>query len=308
MAHIIDPWPSLPYDEWKDTLDTLHMWTQIVGKVKLELAPFLNEYWNVALHLTARGMTTGIIPYGDRAFEVRFDFVDHNLFIETSDGAIKALSLVPRSVADFYGDFMETLRALGISVSINTMPSEVPNPIPCDINQVYSSYQEEYVTRWWQIQLQTEKVLQVYRSSFVGKSSPIQFFWGSFDLSHTRFSGRPAPVMEGAPHFFQVAEDQENIASGFWPGNTNYGGHTLGEPAFYSYIYPAPGGYASASVQPALAYYDETLGEFILRYDDARRSSSPAETLLTFFQSTYEVGANLAGWDRARLEHAPPAS
>lgn len=299
-------WPPLPWEEWKDTCETLHMWTQIVGKVKLELAPFLNEWWEVAFPLTARGMTTGLIPYQDRAFQVDFDFVDHNLFIRTDDGVTKALSLIPRSVADFYDDFMATLRAIGIEVTINPLPSEVPNPIPCDVNRVHSSYDPDPVNRWWRIQVQIEKVLQRYRSTFVGKSSPIHFFWGSFDLSHTRFSGRPAPKAKGMPRFFQIAEDQENIASGFWPGNPNAAGMTLGEAAFYSYIYPAPEGYSEASVQPKAAHFDQTFGEFILRYEDLRRAEAPEEDLLAFFQSTYEAAANLAGWDRSTLEKPVP--
>jgi Family of unknown function (DUF5996) len=297
-----DVWPALPYAEWKETCATLHMWTQIVGKVKLALAPFLNEWWQVAFHLTARGMTTGLIPYADRAFEVRFDFIDHNLFIATSDGAVKTLSLMPRTVADFYGDVMGMLRALGITVTINPVPCEVPNPIPCDVNDMHASYDPEYVARWWRIQLQTAKVLQVHRSSFVGKSSPIQFFWGSFDLSHTRFSGRPAPIPQGVPRFFQLAEDQENVACGFWPGNPNYAGVALGEPTFYAYIYPEPNGFKAASVRPAAAHYDPRLGEFILPYEDARRAAEPEQALLEFFQSTYAAAADLAGWDRAALE------
>jgi hypothetical protein len=273
-------WPPLPWDEWKDTCETLHMWTQIVGKVKLELAPFLNEWWNVTFYLTARGMTTGLIPYRDRAFQVDFDFIDHNLFIQTDNGVIKAMSLVPR---------------------------EVPNPISCDVNRVHSSYDPDPVNRWWRIQVQTTKVLQRFRSPFVGKSSPIHFFWDSFDLNHTRFSGRPAPPPEGMPRFFQIAEDQENVAFGFWPGNPNYAGVTLGEPAFYSYIYPAPEGYSEATVRPGAAYFDQTLGEFILRYEDLRRVDSPEEDLLAFFQSAYEVAADLAGWERGALEKPVPA-
>jgi len=282
------------------------MWTQIVGKVKLELAPFLNEWWNVTFQVTARGMSTGLIPYRDRAFQVDFDFIDHNLSIHTDDGIVKAMSLVPRTVADFYGDFMDTLHAIGIEVAINPIPTEVLDPISCDVNRTNSSYDPDPVHRWWCIQVQTAKVLQRFRSPFAGKSSPIHFFWGSFDLSYTRFSGRPAPVPEGAPSFFQIAEDQENIAFGFWPGMTNFAGVTLGEPAFYSYIYPAPDGYSEASVRPGVAYFDRSLGEFILRYEDIRRAESPEEEILTFFQSAYETAATLAGWDRNALERAVP--
>jgi hypothetical protein len=294
-------WPALPYNEWKDTCDTLHMWMQVVGKVKLALTPFLNEWWNVPFYLTVRGMTTGVIPYRERALQIDFDFTEHNLSIDTDDGERKALALIPRTVADFYGDFMDTLRALGIEVTIDPVPTEVPNPIPCDINRVHSSYDPAYVHRWWRIQLETEKVLERYRSGFVGKSSPVHFFWGSFDLNETRFSGRPAPPPQG-PRFFRLSEDQENVAVGFWPGNPNAAGLTFGEPAFYSYIYPAPAGYPDAQVRPDAAYYDTDLGEFILRYEDARRSPDPARAILDFFQSAYEVAADLAGWDRAALE------
>jgi hypothetical protein len=297
-----DLWPALPYAAWKETCTTLQLWTQIVGKVQLALTPFLNEWWNVALHLTARGMTTGLIPYEDRAFEVRFDFIDHNLCIEMDEGAIKALSLLPRSVAAFYGDIMAMLEALGITVDINPMPCEVPNPISCDVDGTHASYDAADVTRWWRIQLQIAKVLQVHRSSFAGKSSPIQFFWGSFDLNHTRFSGRPAPLPQGMPRFFQLAEDQENVACGFWPGNPNYGGLELGEPAFYAYIYPEPDGFKEAAVRPVAARYDTRLGEFILPYEEVRRAAEPERTLLEFFRSTYEAAADLAGWDRAALE------
>ena len=196
------------------------MWMQIVGKVKLELAPFLNEWWQVAFHLTARGITTGVIPYQERVFEVNFDFVDHNLVILTDTGQMKSMSLVPRTVADFYAEFMTALAALGIRVTINTMPTEIANPIRCDVNRTNSAYDPDPVQRWWRIQLQTAGVMDRFRSSFVGKSSPINFFWGSFDLSATRFSGRPAPLPKG-PRFYQLSENQENFACGFWPGNAN---------------------------------------------------------------------------------------
>jgi hypothetical protein len=300
------PWPALPWEEWRDTCETLHMWTQIVGKVKLHLAPFLNEWWEVTFHLTSRGMTTGLIPYRDRAFDVTFDFIDHNLSIRTDDGIVKTMPLVPRSVADFYGDFLSTLRAIGIEAEIDPMPTEVPHPIPCDVNHAQSAYDPDPVNRWWRIQVRTAMVLQRFRSGFVGKSSPIHFFWGSFDLAHSRFSGRPAPAPEGAPRFFQIAEDQENFSCGFWPGNANAAGVTLGEPAYYAYIYPAPDGFRDATVRPAAARFNETLGEFVLRYDDVRRSQTLEEDLLAFFQSTYEASANLAGWNRAALERKPP--
>ncbi|MGI8827176.1 MAG: DUF5996 family protein [Chloroflexota bacterium] len=297
-------WPPLPFEEWQHTCDTLHMWCQIVGKVKLKLTPFLNELWEVAFHLTARGMTTSLIPYGNGAFEVTFDFIDHNLSILSSDGTVKALPLIPRSVADFYQEFMATLRSMDIDVIINTTPTEVPNPIPCDQDSTHASYDPEYVHRWWRIQLQTAKVLQRYRSPFVGKSSPVHFFWGSFDLNHARYSGRPATPPEG-PRFFRLAENQENVACGFWPGNANAAGVSLGEPAFYSYIYPAPPGYEEASVRPDAAHYHDALGQFILRYEDARRAPDPGRVTLDFFESTHEAAATLARWDRGALEKKP---
>lgn len=301
-----DHWPPLPWDAWKDTCETLHMWTQIVGKVKLELAPFLNELWEVGFHLTARGMTTGIIPAGDRIVEATFDFIDHNLVLAVSDGQVKVMPLVARSVADFYQEFMAVMRSLEIEVAINPVPVEVPDPIPFDQDRIHASYDADSVHRFWRILAQTAPVLQRYRSSFAGKSSPILFYWGSFDFSAARYSGKPAPPLTGVPRFFQIAEDEENIACGFWAGNPNATGVALGKPAFYSYTAPAPQGFADAAVGPDDAHYNGTLGEFILPYDDARRAASPEEVILEFFQSTYEAGAELAGWDRSRLERKPP--
>lgn len=293
----VETWPALPLDEWKDTCETLQLWTQVAGKVKLKLCPFLNEWWGVGFEVNARGLTTGLIPYEDRAFEVYFDFFDHKLYVRTSDGLSKAVSLVPRSVADFYREFMAVLSALDIHVEITTMPVEIPDPVAFDQDQQHASYDPEYVQRWWRIMLGTTKVLQRYRSSFFGKSSPILFYWGSFDLSHARFSGRLAPPMPGMPRFFQIAEHQENAACGFWPGNTTAGGFTLGEPAYYAYLLPAPDGYGEASVRPDAAYYHSELGEFILPYEAVRRSADPERELLEFFESTYAAGARLSGWE-----------
>ena len=302
MDEALDRWPELPFARWEDTQATLHMWCQVVGKVKLKLTPFLNEWWNVALFVTARGMTTGLIPYGRGAFQVDFDFMNHSLAILTDAGVSEVTALGPRSVAEFYRDFMARLKAAGIDVAIDPVPTEVPAPVPFDVDHTHASYDADSVNRFWRILLQTDLALQRFRSSFVGKSSPIHFFWGSFDLAYTRFSGRPAPKPEGAPHFFQLAEDQENIAFGFWPGNANMAGTRLGEPAFYSYIYPAPGGYSRATVHPAGAHFNAALGEFILPYGDVRQAASPNDHLLTFFQSAYQVAADLAGWDRPALE------
>jgi hypothetical protein len=297
-----DTLPPLPLQAWNDTCDTLHLWMQIVGKVKLALAPFLNEWWHVAFHLTARGLTTGPIPSRDGIFEIEFDFVDHHLVVRTSEGRRTALALMPRSVADFYQHLMRALGVLGIACRINPLPVEVPNAIPLDTDQVHASYDPDYAHRWWLILTRTDRVLQQYRSSFVGKSSPIQFFWGSFDLSETRFSGRPATPPQGAPRFQQLAEDQENMACGFWPGNASASGVTLGQPAFYAYIYPEPPGFKEASVRPGAARYAEQLGEFILPYDAVRIAADPDAVVLDFLQSTYAAAANLARWDRAALE------
>lgn len=305
---IQDPWPALPYDEWKDTCDTLHMWMQIVGKVSLALKPFLNQYWQVAFPLTARGMTTGLIPHEQGAFEFRFDFVDHQLRIETTGGSIRTIPLRPRSVASFYEICMAELAELGIEAVIDPMPTEVPDPVACDADTLHASYDPEYVNRWWRIQVEIANVLQRFRADFVGKSSPIQFFWGSFDLSYTRFSGRPAPALTGVPEFFRLSENQENFACGFWPGNPNVSGVTLAEPAFYAYIVPAPEAFRNAEIEPREARFEPRLGEFILPYELARTGYAPDERVLLFFQTAYQAAASLAGWDRAALESTPPSS
>ncbi len=302
----VEQWPPLPLSEWQETQETLHLWTQIVGKVKLALTPFQNEWWNVAFSSVPRGLTTGLIPSDAGAFAVDFDFIDHTLFIHASSGRTESMPLVSRTVADFYATFMETLHRMGIDVTINPVPTEIPDPIPCDTDHVHCTYDPEFVHRWWTIQLGIELVLQRYRSNFAGKSSPVNFFWGSFDLNATRFSGRPADPPKGAPRFMQLAEQQENFACGFWPGNVTLFGVTLGEPALYSYIYPEPQGFSEAAVRPAAARYEPHLGQFLLLYDDARRAASPADAILEFFESTYEAAATLADWNRSTLERTPP--
>ncbi len=298
-------WPELPLDDWYDTQKTLHRWTQVVGKVQLELTPFLNEWWNVGFTVTARGLTTGLIPAGKGAFTVDFDFVEHTLLIRTVDGRTEAMPLIPRTVAAFYAEFMATLRGMGIEVTINPLPAEIPDPVPFDLDDVHRSYDPEPVERWWRIMAQTEQVLQQYRTPFTGKSSPVLFYWGSFDLNVARFSGRPTDPPLGAPRFLQIAERQENVSCGFWPGNITMRGYTFGEPAFYSYIYPEPPGFQTAPVRPADAYYHPTLGEFILTYEDARHAASPAQAIHAFFQSVYEAAAELGDWDRPSLEQPP---
>jgi hypothetical protein len=297
-------WPPLPYEEWKDTLTTLHLWTQIVGKVKLQLSPFLNELWNTGFRVTARGLTTETMKFRDTILEVRFDFVDHNLEVLTADGRVAVMALLPRSVADFYAEFMGILHALGVDIEISRQAVEMPLQVRLDGDREHASYDPDYVNRWWRILVQTDMVLQRYRSSFTGKSSPPIFYWGGFDLAEGRYSGRTMQV-EG-PSFYRLAEDEENVSCGFWPGNPTMTGVSLGQAAFYSYTNPAPEGFAGAEVRPKEARFNSQLGEFILLYEDVRQSPSPEDTILQFFQSTYEAGASLGNWDRSRLERTPP--
>ncbi len=292
-------WPALPLAAWQDTYETLHMWTQIVGKVRLALSPPLNHWWAVTLYVTPRGLTTSPIPYGARTFEVTFDFLDHILWVRTSDGARRAMALYPRSVADFYREFMAILRALGIDVAINTLPQEVANPVPCDEDHEHASYDAAAATRCWRILAQSDRVLQQFRARFLGKCSPVHFFWGSFDLAVSRFSGRRAPARPGADRVTREAYSHEVSSCGFWPGTPS---GPIREPAYYAYIVPAPPGFAEAAVRPAAAAYNREMGEFILPYEAVRNAADPDAALLDFAQSTYEAGAQLAGWDRAALE------
>jgi hypothetical protein len=292
-------WPALPLAAWQDTYATLHMWTQIVGKVRLTLSPPLNHWWATALYVNPRGLTTSSIPYGTRTFEVAFDFLDHTLWIQSSDGARRAMGLYPRSVADFYREFMGLLRSLGIEVTINPLPQEVANPIRCDEDEEHAAYDAVFASRWWRTLLQSDRVLQQFRARFLGKSSPVHFFWGSFDLAVTRFSGRRAPERPGANRITREAYSHEVSSCGLWPGTV---GGPVQEPAYYAYMVPEPAGFAEAVVQPAAAAYQRELGEFILPYDAVRTAADPDATLLAFAQSTYEAGASLSGWDRAALE------
>jgi hypothetical protein len=293
-----NPWPELPLEAWQDTYATLHMWTQIVGKVRLALSPRVNHWWEVPLYVNARGLTTSAIPYGDGIFEVQFDFIDHKLIIQTSWGSSKALPLKPQSVADFYAAFMSALKSLGVTVRIWTIPREVPNPIPFENDTQHASYDPEYAHRLWQILILCENIFAEFRARFIGKDSPVHFFWGSFDLCVTRFSGRRAPERAGADSITREAYSHEVISAGFWPG-AGYKG-----PAFYAYAAPEPIGFATQPIQPEAAFYDPQLKEFLLMYDDVRRVPSPREALLSFLQSTYEAGANLAKWDRNELERS----
>jgi Family of unknown function (DUF5996) len=291
-------WPALPYADWKDTYATLHMWTQVVGKIALAQAPPVNHSWGITLQVTARGLATWTLPHGRRAFTIEFDFIEHRLVIRASDGAERTLVLAPRSVADFYRDLMVTLRDIGLPVRIWPMPVEIPSPIRFDEDTIHHAYNPIQATRFWQILVQIERVLKTARCQFVGKCSPVHFFWGSFDLAFTRFSGKPAPPRDG-PAFMRDAYSHEVISHGFWPGS----GPVL-EPAFYTYAVPEPHGLSEAPVQPAAAFYHRELGEFILPYEAARGATDPDTAIRAFVDSTYAQAASLAGWDRAALERS----
>jgi hypothetical protein len=295
-----DSWPILKFSEWKDTLATLHMWTQVVGKIRLEQTPLVNHWWNVPLYVSARGLTTTAMPYSDRIFEIEFDFIDHQLRIECSDGAAKILALRPQTVADFYAEVMAALGELGMEIKIWTMPVEVPDPIRFEDDTVHASYDAEYANRCWRALVKMDEVLKEFRARFTGKVSPVHFFWGSFDMAVTRFSGRPAPPREGADLITREAYSHEVISHGWWPGNKDM------EAAFYSYTTPEPAGLgdtvSEGKIRPAETFYHAEMKEFFLPYDAVRNAASPETTLMDFCQTTYEAGANLAGWDRAALE------
>lgn len=289
--------PPLPLAEWQATYDTLHMWTQIVGKVRLEQCPALNHWWGVALYTTANGLTTSPIPFGHDSFEVQFDFIKHKLVIETSRGAIREVKLEPKSVARFYGEFMTALHELGIDVSIYTTPVEFPNPIPFEKDETHASYDAGAVDRLWRVLQWSDTVFKEFRARFIGKASPAHFFWGSFDLAITRFSGRAAPPRPGADPITAEAYSHEVSSAGFWPGGSGVDG-----PAYYAYAAPEPAGFGEYKVQPAAAHYHPELHEYLLMYDDVRRAAAPREFLMQFLQSTYEAAAALGKWDRAALE------
>ena len=294
-------WPALPFEEWRETLATLHMWTQVVGKVRLAQAPHVNHWWQVPLYVTSRGLTTSPMPHGQRTFQVDFDFRDHKLVIETHDGDSRELKLAPRTVADFYGEFTSLLKELGLEVKIWTTPVEVPDPVPFERDETHRSYDAEYANRFWRALVQAERVFQQFRSGFAGKCSPVHFFWGSFDLAVTRFSGRRAPEHPGTPgvadSITREAYSHEVSSAGFWPG-----GPALPEPIFYSYAYPEPQGFKDAKVGPERAYYHKDFGEFVLPYEAARTSENPPGEVLQFLQDTYVAAADLGKWDRAALE------
>jgi len=295
-----DVWPSLPLDAWRETYTTLHMWTQIVGKIRLALAPMVCHWWEVTLYVTPRGLTTSPIPYGTRVFQIDFDFVDHKLLIQTAEGATRSIALAPRSVADFYHETMAALRSLGIEVNIWTTPVEVEDRTPFEQDHHHAAYDPEYAQRCWRILLQADRVLMDFRARFTGKVSPVHFFWGAFDLAVTRFSGRPAPKHPGAPNVAPFvgheAYSHEVSSCGFWPGAG------LGMPAFYAYAYPEPQEFKDAPVEPEGAFYHAELREFLLPYDRVRTATSPDAALMAFAQSTYEAAAISGKWDRPALE------
>lgn len=301
-------WPALPLAPWLDTYETLHMWTQIVGKVRLKLAPWINHSWGSALYVTTRGITTSPIPYGTRTFAIDFDFVDHALHVTTSGGPRHSFALRPMPVADFYRETMNVLHALGLDVKIFARPVEVEEAIPFAQDARHASYDPDAVHRWWLALVQTNRAFARFRARFIGKASPVHFFWGAFDLAVSRFSGRPAPRHPGgAPNcadwVMHEAYSHEVCSAGFWPGAG------LGEAAFYSYVYPEPAGFADHPVQPQTAYYHEGLRELILPYEAVRTSAQPDATLLEFLQTAYEAAATLAHWDRDALEsHSANAS
>jgi len=297
-------WPELNWPDWHATAETLHPWTQIVGKARLALAPIVNHWWQVALYVTSRGLTTSPIPYGSLTFDVTFDFIDHALLIETSSGARQRIALRPMSVAAFYSAFMDGLHRLGIDVRIWTMPCEIADAVPFQEDRGHAAYDAAYAQRFWRVLLQTHRVFTAFRSQFVGKASPVHFFWGSFDLAVTRFSGRPAPPHPGvAPNManwvMREAYSHEESSAGFWPGNGGYG-----RAAFYAYAYPEPTNFGGAALATPGAFYDEQLKEFVLPYDVMRQTADPDRMLMGFLEETYAAAADGAGWDRTGLERA----
>jgi hypothetical protein len=301
---LAEAWPSLPLDAWRDTRDTLHMLTQIVGKTRLALAPRENHWWQVALYVTARGLATSPMPCGEVMLEAEFDLSGHNLWLRTSAGEVRGLPLVPRPVADFYEEYLATLRAMQVEVRLLPRPVEVVESIPFAEDRKHGAYDAEWAHRFWQALVQADRVLKAFRGRFLGKASPVHFFWGSFDLAATRFSGRPAPPHPGgAPNLadwvMREAYSHELSSAGFWPGDDR-----CPEPAFYAYAYPEPAGFKTTAVRPGEAFYSDTLGEFILPYEAVRSAADPDRAILDFLQSTYEAAAVRGRWDRAALERS----
>ena len=290
-------WPDLPWQQWEATASTLHMWTQIVGKTRLALSPMQAHWWNVPLYVTARGLSTAAMPIAEGVLEIEFDFDGHQLLFRMSSGAGLAVPLRAQSVADFYAEYLACLAQLGVSVKIHPVPVEIKDPIPFPEDRAHAAYDPEYVQRFWRILLHITPTFQRFSSGFVGKVSPVHFFWGSFDLAVTRFSGRRAPERPGFDRVMREAYSHEVISAGFWPGNGGYGA-----PAFYCYAAPVPDGLSARKARPEAARWDSALGEFILKYEDLRREPSPDDALMDFLSSTYDAAAEVARWDRAALE------
>ncbi len=299
-------WPSLPLEAWSDTCATLHRWTQIVGKIRLALSPWTNHSWHVTLYVTTRGLSTSPIPYGTRTFQIDFDFIDHRIVVQSNDGGIAGFPLLPQSVAAFYRRLAEEMAKLDLHVDIDQQPSEVPDSIPFDQDEIHCAYDPEYANRFWRVLVQADRVFKAFRARFIGKCSPVHYFWGAPDLAVTRFSGRPAPEHPGGiPHLpdwvTREAYSHEVSSCGFWPG-----GGSVPYPAFYSYAYPEPAGFTEARVRPDGAFYSSELREFLLPYDVVRESDAPDDTLLDFLQTTYEAAASLGEWDPGSLERRTP--
>lgn len=290
--------PPLSLADWEATKDTLHLWAQIVGKIRLVQTPLVNHFWNVPLYVSARGLTTSAVPYERGLFEIEFDFIDHNLVIKTSEGATERISLAPKSVARFYEEVMTTLRTLGIEPGIRNLPDEIPNAIPFTEDETHQSYDGEYANRFWRILIQVDKVFGESRSKFIGKASPVHFFWGSFDLAVTRFNGERAPERENADSITREAYSHAVISHGFWLGGNGM------EAAFYAYAAPEPEGFRSAPVKPAAAFYSQDMKEYFLMYEDVRKAGDPKQVLTDFIDSTYEAAANLANWKRGEVERS----
>jgi hypothetical protein len=302
MSNVLTGWPELPTAAWRDTYDTLHLWSQIVGKIRAARSPWLNHSWHVTLYVTARGLTTSPIPDGLRNFQIDFDFIDHALLVSSSDGAQRRFALAGHSVASFFSALMAALAELGIHVEIDEMPNELPDPIKFPLDRKHASYDPDAVRRWFQILVNADRVFKQFRTGFLGKASPVQLFWGSFDLAVTRFSGRRAPRHPGGvPNLSDAvtceAYSHEECSAGFWPGSG-----AIDYPAFYSYTYPEPAGFRAVKARPDAAFFSEALGEFILPYDAVRNAEDPDKALLEFLQSTYDAAANAAKWDRDALE------
>jgi Family of unknown function (DUF5996) len=297
---VSEKWPELPWKAWEPTASTLHMWTQIVGKTRLALTPLQNHWWNVPLYLSARGLTTSAMFYKGELLDIEFDFVSHDLHFRLSSGANISVPLRPQSVADFYQEFQSCLKAVGVSVEIHPVPVEIPSPIPFLEDRTHASYDAEYAHRFWRVLSNADRLFKVFSSDFLGKISPVHFFWGSFDLAVTRFSGRPAPPRANADLITREAYSHEVLSAGFWPGNGGFG-----RAAFYCYAAPSPAGLDKQTIRPPAGYFDTKLGEFLLHYDDVRTEASPEGAVLEFLHSTYEAGANLANWDRKALERDP---